>query len=99
MQCSADFFLSDTCCFRGQTSGPPVPSAAGTLHLFVLRRKNLHVVAHLLGLKDAVGVVETQHVCTERGTKLTTAAEHFPAEVRMRGLMLLSGLNVKYGYS
>lgn len=42
---------------------PLLSSAPGVLHGLLWRGENLHFVAHLLGLQDAVAVVETQHVC------------------------------------
>lgn len=45
---------------------PPVPSAVWSLHLAFGRGQNLHLVAHLLGLEDAVAVVKAQHVCMGR---------------------------------
>lgn len=42
---------------------PPVASAVRNLHLVLSRGQHLHLVAHLLGLQDAVAVVEAQHVC------------------------------------
>lgn len=48
---------------------PPLSSAGLTLRLSVRRRNNLDLVAHPLGLQDAVAVIKTQHVCAIERTE------------------------------
>lgn len=48
---------------------PLLSSATLTLRLSLHRRNNLDLVAHPLGLQDAVAVIKTQHVCTTERTE------------------------------
>ena len=67
--------VNSSCVFWTRSLQPSLSSAVWTRRLSVRRRrKNLHLVAHLLGLNEAVAVVKTQHICRKWRTELATVS-------------------------